>query len=83
MPNNNVVLLTKYEASNAISAMSHLSEGSNEQDSISLSEGSNEQDSMSLWDLKKQRCFEIQSDAYDIYTAPSVSRGSNQAVAVC
>ena len=49
----------------------HLSEGSNEQDSISLSEGSNEQDSISFCDLKQQRCFEIQSDAYDIYTAPT------------
>ena len=48
-----------------------LSEGSSEQDSISLSEGSSEQDSISFSDLKQQRCFEIQSDAYDIYTAPN------------
>lgn len=36
-----------------------------------LPEGSSEGEPMSLSELKKQRCFEIQSDAYDIYTAPS------------
>ena len=34
-------------------------------------EVSSERESMSLGELKKQRCFEIQSDAYDIYSAPS------------
>lgn len=37
-----------------------------------LPKPSSKQEPMSLSDLKKQRCFEIQSDAYDIYNAPSL-----------
>lgn len=36
-----------------------------------LPDVSSEQEPMSLADLKKKRCFEMQSDAYDIYSAPS------------